>query len=156
MIASRSGTPLIDPGNREEGKGTEATKRRWDASASDLRRPPAVGNAETLRMIAPDPDDRTGKPWWTFGSNRAERMRRQGGLRAGRAKQTAMGEALSGGSTGTVAKRGTSRDDPNGAKRELVGTFGSRRGSEAGKEGMPSGSSTGTVRSEERREAIRA
>lgn len=30
-----------------------------------LRRPPAAGNAETLRMIAPGPDDRTAKQGWS-------------------------------------------------------------------------------------------
>jgi hypothetical protein len=43
MIAGRNGTLFIEPGNRGNGKGTEATKRRSDASAKDLRRPPVVG-----------------------------------------------------------------------------------------------------------------
>jgi hypothetical protein len=112
------------PGRRE---GHRSNKRRGDASASDLRRPPVAGTAETLRMIAPGPDDRPGKPWWTFGSNRVERTRCQGGFRASRAEQPAMGETLSGGSTGTAAKGGTSRDDPNGAKSDIAEAFGFRR-----------------------------
>jgi hypothetical protein len=43
MIAGRNGTLFIEPGNRGNEKGTEATKRRQDASANYLRRPPVAG-----------------------------------------------------------------------------------------------------------------
>jgi hypothetical protein len=43
MIAGRSGTLFIEPGNRENEKGTEATKRRQNVSANYLRRPPVAG-----------------------------------------------------------------------------------------------------------------
>jgi len=36
------------------------------ASAMFFVRPPVAGNAETLRMIAPGPDDRNREVWWTL------------------------------------------------------------------------------------------
>lgn len=81
--------------------GNEAAKRRSGVSASILRRPPAAGNAETLRMIAPGPDDRNRIAWWTFGSNRLAGAK-FGELSGEPGGATGKGEALSGGSTGTV------------------------------------------------------
>lgn len=139
--ASRSGTA-----NRWPERKVAMLRRRY------LVRPPVAGNAETLRMIAPGPDDRTddlvgfrAKPIFgreiqvAFGrsgwSNRNVRNAfgrfgrsepRTGSLRTNRPRQPRSRNGLR-----TVqverAKRGWSSDRPDGAKpRKLRGPSGRR------------------------------
>ena len=113
-----------------------------------------AGTAETLRMIAPGPDDRAGKLWWVFGLNRVERS-------DARAAFGPAGQSKSRWTKCLRVVRPERRLARNVARRsERSETRDSRdfrvRGVErSGKDEVSSDSSTGTVRREERRKTIR-
>ncbi|MDB5679366.1 MAG: hypothetical protein JWM94_2368 [Sphingomonas bacterium] len=58
---SCSGKPLGTPVKRRSRKEPRRRRKEEMLRHRDFVRPPVAGNAETLRMIAPGPDDRTGK-----------------------------------------------------------------------------------------------
>jgi len=61
LIVSCSGEPLGTPVKRRSRKEPRQRRKEEMLRHRDFVRPPVVGNAENLRMIAPGPDDRTGK-----------------------------------------------------------------------------------------------